>query len=56
MKVLTLPEEKYFVAFVKLKIIFAKGIVYFTAVTPHQMSSLHKECQLFIHNQIFDEE
>jgi len=29
-KVLTIPEEKYFVTFVKLKIIFAKGIVYFT--------------------------
>jgi len=54
--VLTIPEEKYFVAFVKLKIIFEKCIVYFTGVTPHQMSSLYKGYQLFIHNQIFDEE
>jgi hypothetical protein len=56
MKVLTIPEEKYFVAFVKLKFIFAKGIVYFTEVTPHQTSSLHKGYQLFMHNQMSDEE
>jgi len=55
MKELTIPEEKYFVAFVKLKIIFAKSTVYFTGVTPHQMSILHKGYLLFIHNQIFDE-
>jgi hypothetical protein len=41
MKELTIPVEEYFVAFVKLKIIFAKGIFYFTVVTPHQMSTLH---------------
>jgi aspartate/tyrosine/aromatic aminotransferase len=56
MKALTIPEEKYFVAFVKLKIMFAKGIFYFTGVTPHQISSLHKGYQLFIHIQIFYEE
>jgi len=42
MRVLTITEEKYFVAFVKLKVILAEGILYFTGVTPHQMSSLHK--------------
>jgi hypothetical protein len=56
MKDLTIPEEEHFVAFVKLKIIFAKGTVYFTGVTPHQMSILQKGYQLFMHNHIFDKE
>jgi hypothetical protein len=43
MKVLTIPEEKYSAAFLKLKIISEKCIVYFTGVIPHQMSSLHKD-------------
>jgi len=42
MEVLTIPEEEYFVAFVKLKIIFEKRHCYFTGVTQHQMSNLHK--------------
>lgn len=43
MKVLNIPEEKYFVALAKLKIIFSNGIVYFKGDTPQQMSGLHKK-------------